>query len=123
MKVEESAFNRTLIVGPSLCGKTHLLLNKLQLIRLDNPEQQIKTITRSPEQYENTALPAFGIEIEDTEGITIHMPQKWNFLSRVKCIFRKTTANRILVKQWSVFIVNFDAQCNQKLRFVAIERN
>ena len=25
--------NRTLIVGPSFCGKTHLLLNKLQLIR------------------------------------------------------------------------------------------
>ena len=30
--------NRTLIVGPSFCGKTHLLLNKLQIIRLDNPE-------------------------------------------------------------------------------------
>ena len=39
--------NRTLIVGPSFCGKTHLLLNKLQLIRLDNPEQKICIITRS----------------------------------------------------------------------------
>ena len=61
-------FNRTLIVGPSFCGKTHLLLNKLQLIRLNDSEKQIKIITRSPEQYENTALLAFGIELEDTEG-------------------------------------------------------
>ena len=44
--------------GPSFCGKTHLLLNKLQLIRLDNPEQKICIITRSPEQYNK-------IEIED----------------------------------------------------------
>ena len=35
-----------------------MLINKLQLIRLDNPEQQIKIISRSPEQYN-------GIEIED----------------------------------------------------------
>ena len=49
-------FNRTLIVGPSFCGKTHLLLNKLQLNRLDNPEQPIKIITRSPEQYSEAAL-------------------------------------------------------------------
>ena len=53
-------FNRTLIVGRSFCGKTQLLLNKLQLIRLDIPEQKIRIITRSPEQYSN-------IEIEDTE--------------------------------------------------------
>ena len=54
----ENNCNRTLIVGPSFCGKTHLLLNKLQLIRLDNPEQKICIITRSPEQYNE-------IEIED----------------------------------------------------------
>ena len=48
--------NRTLIVGPSFCGKTHLLWNKLQLIRLDNPEQQLKIITRSPEQHEKIQL-------------------------------------------------------------------
>ena len=41
----------TLIVGPSFCGKTHLLLNKLQLIRLSDSEKQIHIITRSPEQY------------------------------------------------------------------------
>ena len=41
--------NRTLIVGPSFCGKTHLLLNKLRLIRLEDPERQIRIITRSPE--------------------------------------------------------------------------
>ena len=33
---------KTLIVGPSFCGKTHLLLNKLQLIRLCDSEKQIK---------------------------------------------------------------------------------
>ena len=54
----ENNCNRTLIVGPSFCGKTHLLLNKLHLIRLDNPEQKICIITRSPEQYNK-------IEIED----------------------------------------------------------
>ena len=54
----QQSCNRTLIVDPSFCGKTHLLLNKLQLIRLDNPEQKICVITRSPEQYNK-------IEIED----------------------------------------------------------
>ena len=54
----QQSCNRTLIVGPSFCVKTHLLLNKLQLIRLDNPEQKICIITRSPEQYNK-------IEIED----------------------------------------------------------
>ena len=54
----QQSCNLTLIVGPSFCGKTHLLLNKLQLIRLDNPEQKICIITRSPEQYNK-------IEIED----------------------------------------------------------
>ena len=54
----QQSCNRTLIVGPSFCGKTHLLLNKLQLIRLDNPEQKLCIITRSPEQYKK-------IEIED----------------------------------------------------------
>ena len=54
----QQSCNRTLIVGPSFCGKTHLLLNKLQLIRLDNPEQKICIITRSPKQYNK-------IEIED----------------------------------------------------------
>ena len=34
--------NRTLIVGPYFCGRTHLLLNKLQLIRLCYSEKQIK---------------------------------------------------------------------------------
>ena len=51
-------FNRTLIVGPSFCGKTHLLLNKLQLIRMDDNTRKIHIITRSPEQYNK-------IEIED----------------------------------------------------------
>ena len=35
-------FNRTLIVGPSFCGKTYFLLNKLKLIRLCDSEKQIK---------------------------------------------------------------------------------
>ena len=54
----ENNCNRTLIVGPSFCGKTHLILNKLQLIRLDDNTRKIHIITRSPEQYNK-------IEIED----------------------------------------------------------
>ena len=56
-----------MIVGPSFCGKTHLLLNKLQLIRLDDNTRKIHIITRSPEQYSNTALLTFGIEIEQVK--------------------------------------------------------
>ena len=63
-------FNRTLIVGPSFCGKTHLLLNKLQLIRLDNPEQKIRIITRSPEQYTNIQLEDVSVE-EDLSDRTV----------------------------------------------------
>ena len=36
--------------------------------------------------------------------ITIRYGQEWNLSSSVKCIFRKTRANRILVKQCIVFI-------------------
>ena len=61
--------NRTLIVGPSFCGKTHLLLNKLRLIRLEDPEKQIRIITRSPEQYEDVELHIEqGIEVEENVG-------------------------------------------------------
>ena len=62
--------NRTLIVGPSFCGKTHLLLNKLQLIRLDNPEQKICIITRSPEQYNKIEIEDVPVE-EDLEDKSI----------------------------------------------------
>ena len=55
--------------------------------------------------------------------ITIHMPQKWNLSSSVKCIFCRTRENRILVKMCIVFIANCHAQWNQKLRIVIIERN
>ena len=48
--------NGTLIVGPSFCGKTHLLLNKLQLIRLDDNTRKIHIITGSPEQYSNIEI-------------------------------------------------------------------
>ena len=55
-------FNRTIIVGPSFCGKTHLLLNKLQLIRLYDKEKEIHIITRSPNQYEDFELEDIVIE-------------------------------------------------------------
>ena len=54
-----------MIVGPSFRGKTHLLLNKLELTRLDNPEQQIKILTRSPEQYSEAALRYSNFELEE----------------------------------------------------------
>ena len=65
----QQSCNRTLIVGPSFCGKTHLLKNKVQIFRLDNPEQQIKIITRSPEQYSNFELEEVSVE-EDLEDRT-----------------------------------------------------
>ena len=74
----ENKCNRTLIVGPSFCGKTHLLLNKLRLIRLEDPEKQIRIITRSLEQYEDAELcidfggasqgALQGIEVEEIVG-------------------------------------------------------
>ena len=56
--------NKTLTVGPSFCGKTTLLLNKLQLIRLCDSEEQIHIITRSPEQYSKAG---FAYTITNTE--------------------------------------------------------
>ena len=61
----------TLIVGPSICGKTLLLLNKLQLIRLNeyetnSPPRQIRIVTRSPEQYKHIQLEE--IEVEENVG-------------------------------------------------------
>ena len=74
IKNDNNKCNRTLIVGPSFCGKTHLLLNKLQLIRLEDPEKQIRIITRSPEQYEDIDIGGAsqgalqGIEVEENVG-------------------------------------------------------
>ena len=34
----QQSCNRKITVGPSFCGKTHLLINKLQLIRLCDSE-------------------------------------------------------------------------------------
>ena len=62
--------NRTLIVGPSFCGKTHLLLNKLQLILLDDNTRKIHIITRSPEQYSNIEIEQVKVE-EDLEDKSI----------------------------------------------------
>ena len=62
--------NRTLIVGPSFCGKTHLLLNKLQLIRLYDKEKQIHIITRSPGQNTITEIEDISVD-EDLEDRTI----------------------------------------------------
>ena len=62
--------NRTLIVGPTFCGKTHLLLKNLRLIRLEDPEKQIHIITRSPEQYEDAELriDIGGVSVEENVG-------------------------------------------------------
>ena len=67
---DDNKCNRTLIVGPSFCGKTHLLLNKLRLIRLEYPEKPIRIITRSPEQYEDIDIggASKGIEVEENVG-------------------------------------------------------
>ena len=62
--------NRTLIVDPSFCGKTHLLLNKLQLFRLDDNTRKIHIIKRSPEQYSNIEREQVKVE-EDLEDKSI----------------------------------------------------
>ena len=60
----------TLIIGPSFRGKTHLLLNKLQLIRLSDSEKQIHIFTRSPEQYKDVGmkLDVGDLVVEETLG-------------------------------------------------------
>ena len=68
---------RTLIVGPSFCGKSHLLLNKLQLIRLDDNTRKIHIITRSPEQYSNIEIEQVKVE-EDLED-------KYSRFSKLLC--------------------------------------
>ena len=58
-------FNVSLLVlklNTLFCGKTQLILNKLQIFQLDNPEKQIKIITRSPEQYSNFELGDTGLQ-------------------------------------------------------------
>ena len=62
--------NRTLKAGPSFCGKTHLLLKKIKLIRLEDPQKQIFIITRSQEQYEDIDIgeASHGIEVEKNVG-------------------------------------------------------
>ena len=42
--IGDSENNSKLIVGPLFCGKTHLMLNTLRLIRLEDPERQIRII-------------------------------------------------------------------------------
>ena len=98
----QQSCNRTLIVGPSFCGKTHLLLNKLQLIRLDNPEQQIKIMTRSLEQYSN-------FELEETEGASQ--------AELLQCISVEEDLEDRTVQEFQNFCVVFDdmLDSNQKL--------
>ena len=47
-----------------------MLLNKLRLIRLEDPEKQIRIITRSPEQYEDAELriDIGGVSVEENVG-------------------------------------------------------
>ena len=58
------------MVGPSFCGKTYVLLNKLQVIRLSDTSRCIYIITRSPEQHTNTEIEDVSEE-EDVEDRTI----------------------------------------------------
>ena len=66
--------NRTLIVHPSFCCKTYLLLNKFQINCFDNHEQKLHIITRSPEQYTN-------IEIDVSEEEDLEDKTKYGFQS------------------------------------------
>ena len=70
IEIDNNMLNRTLLVCPSFCGKTHLLLNKVQLIRLDNPLRQYVFITRCLEQYNDIEIEDVSVE-EDPEDRTI----------------------------------------------------
>ena len=51
--IDNKNFNRTLIVGVCNSGKTYLVKNKILLSEYDNPDRQIKKLTRSSNQYPN----------------------------------------------------------------------
>ena len=58
-----------LLVGPSFCGKTYLLLKKLKLFRLRN-SKHIRIVTRSPEQYEHlSSLILYGTMLNTGGGV------------------------------------------------------
>ena len=63
--------NRTLIVGPCFCGKTYLMLNKILLSELENPDREIKIITRSPSQYPNRETLQEISTIDDYKDCTV----------------------------------------------------
>ena len=83
---------------------------------------EMDAMRRGTPYWPNCGTGSLAVIVRQTDFITIHMPQKWNISSSVNCIFRKTRANRILVKQCTVFIMDCDVQCNEKLRVVIIER-
>ena len=39
----DNTLNRTIHIGPSICGKTYLLFSIMKLVRWDNPKQQMIT--------------------------------------------------------------------------------
>ena len=63
--------NRTLIVGPCFCGKTYLMLNKILLSELENPDREIKIITRSPSQYPQYETSQEVSTIDDYKNCTV----------------------------------------------------
>ena len=107
-------------------GKIHCLTREYyRLIRYNRQKKRKKTtieeVTRKKTISGQTKAGATKrtllFDREKTlKNITIHMPQKWILSSNVKCIFRETRANSILVKECIVFIADCDAQCDEKLR-------
>ena len=51
--IDNSNVNRSLTVGPCICDKTYLLIQRFLLGEFDNPDRQRKILTRSPNRYPN----------------------------------------------------------------------
>ena len=96
--------------------KTRISLGKIRKRRLHGQQKEIKFLSKR-----NSLV--WTHDLTRRHHNTIHMPQKWNLSSSEKCTFRKTRANRILVKQCIEFVADCDAQCNPKMQIVIIERN
>ena len=126
-KTEGALHNRTLIVGPSFCGKTHLFLKKLQIIRLDNPEQKIPISTRSPEHYTGFEIEDVSVE-EDLEDRTIQDFQNCCFVfddmldSNQKLIVPSLLEEDIMIQTFIIYHSHILIYLKEQLETIRIKQ-
>ena len=69
--IDNTNINRTLIVGVCNSGKTYLMMNKTLLGECDNPDRQIKTLTRSLNQYPDYGTSDEILSIDEYKDCTV----------------------------------------------------